>query len=121
MADLVTTTVFYGVPPTDGTRAYQTINVSDITGQRDKNYGRQSHEMQVENIRGKEDSVSLDTAGFQFYTIPSKYKGQFSDEEEVNREYYPDTVELLKKVTGASKVVLFDHSTYRDCSCYIIF
>ncbi|KAF8333797.1 hypothetical protein F5887DRAFT_992612 [Amanita rubescens] len=114
MADLVTTTVYYGVPPTDGTRAYQTINASDVTGQRDKNYGRQSHEMQVENIRGKEDTVSLDTAGFQFYTIPSKYKGQFSDDEEVNREYYPDTEELLKKVTGASKIVLFDHTIRRN-------
>ena len=109
MADLVTTTVNYGVPPSDGTRAYLAINASATTGQRDKNYSQQSHEIQVENIRGKEDTVSLDTAGFQFYTIPSKYKGEFSDDE-VNREYYPDTEELLKKVTGASKIVLFDHS-----------
>ena len=62
----------------------------------------------MENIRGKEDTVSLDTAGFQFYTIPSKYKGEFSDDE-VNRKYHPDTEELLKKVTDASKIVLFDH------------
>jgi len=110
MADVVTTTVNYGVPPADGTRAYQTINASDVTGLRDMNYDRKSHELQVENIRGKEDSISLDTAGFQFYTIPSKYKGGFSDDEEVKREYYPDTEELLKKVTGASKIVFFDHS-----------
>ena len=113
MADLVTTTVNYSVPPADGARAIQwTVKVDPISGSRQKNYTRQTHEVQVENIRGKEDTVSLDTAGFQFYTSPTKYKGEFLDDEEVKREYYPESEELIKKLTGASKVVIFDHSTY---------
>ena len=111
MAALVTTIINYGVPPADGVRAIFSIN-ANASGERDKNYTHEAHEMQVENVRGKEDTVSLDTAGFQFYNIPAKYKGEFLDDEEVKGEYYPESAELLKKLTGASKVVIFDHSKY---------
>ena len=112
MADLVTTTVNYGVPPADGVRAFFTLNANAVNGEREKNYTDQAQEMQVENIRGKEDTVSLDTAGFQFYTIPAKYKGEFLDDKEIKGEYYPESEDLVKKLTGASKVVIFDHSKY---------
>ncbi|KAF8694116.1 hypothetical protein AX14_002169 [Amanita brunnescens Koide BX004] len=113
MADLITTTINYGVPPADGARAFQTIN-EDASGRRDRNFSHQSQEVQVENIRGKEHTVGLDTAGFQFYDVPAKYKGEFLDDEEVKREYYPENEELLKKLTGASKVVIFDHTIRRN-------
>ena len=112
MADLVTTTINYGVPPADGARAFFTINANASSGERGKNYMHEAHETQVENLRGKEDTVSLDTAGFQFYNIPAKYKGEFLDDKEIKGEYYPESEELLKKLTGASKVVIFDHSEY---------
>ncbi|KAF5342826.1 hypothetical protein D9758_013382 [Tetrapyrgos nigripes] len=66
----------------------------------------------IENLRGKESSVSLDTAGFQFYNEPAKHKS-FKNDEEIKREYYPESIELIKKLTGASRVVLFDHTTRR--------
>ena len=63
MADLVTTTVNYGVPPADGVRAFFMVNPNfTINGDRGKNYTHEAHEVQLENIRGKEDTVSLDTA-----------------------------------------------------------
>ncbi|EEB92672.1 hypothetical protein MPER_08785, partial [Moniliophthora perniciosa FA553] len=34
----------------------------------------------------------------------------FNDEAEIEKEYYPESIELIKKITGASKVVLFDHT-----------
>ncbi|KAK2462368.1 hypothetical protein APHAL10511_005674 [Amanita phalloides] len=113
MADLVQSNVSFGVPPADGIRARFNVNANPDTGLFEKNWTSQSHEIQVENLRGKEESVTLDTAGFQFYTRPSKYKGPFLDDEEVKREYYPDSEELLKQLTGASKVVLFDHTIRR--------
>ncbi|KAF8622835.1 hypothetical protein AX15_006714, partial [Amanita polypyramis BW_CC] len=70
MADVVTTTVEYGIPPTDGARAFHSVNENPITGKCDTNYTLQFREIQVENIRGKEDVVSLDTAGFQFAVRP---------------------------------------------------
>lgn len=112
MADLVATTINYGVPPADGARAIRTVNVNPISGKHEKNYRRQSHEVQVENIRGREDTVSLDMAGFQFYTIPTKYKGEFLHDEEIKREYFPESQEILKKLTGARKIVIFQHGTY---------
>jgi hypothetical protein len=39
----------------------------------------------------------------------SKVKG-FYDQKEIEEVYYPESIELIKKVTGASKVVIFDHS-----------
>ena len=112
MSNLVTTTINYGVPPADGARAFRVADADPITGKRERNFTFQAQEVQVENIRGKEDTVSFDAAGFQFYTIPTKYKGEFLDDEEIKKEYYPEIEELLKKLTGASKVVIFDHSTY---------
>ncbi|KAF8707037.1 hypothetical protein AX14_012789 [Amanita brunnescens Koide BX004] len=109
MADLVTTTIIYGVPPADGARAFGIVS-ADPRSKTEENYTRQNQEVQVENIRGREDTVSLDTAGFQFYTIPTKYKGDFLDEEEIKREYFPESEELLKKLTGASKVFNFDYT-----------
>ena len=113
MADLVTTTIIYGVPPADGARAFGIVS-ADPRSKPEENYTRQNQEVQVENIRGREDTVSLDTAGFQFYTIPTKYKGDFLDEEEIKREYFPESEELLKKLTGASKVFNFDYSAYLE-------
>ena len=113
MAEYVTTTVTYSVPPADGVRAFQsTVKLDPISGARERNYTRKIPEVQVENIRGREDTVSLDTAGFQFYTSPAKYKGEFLDDEEIKRECYPESEELIKKLTGANKVVIFDHSKY---------
>ena len=121
MADHVTTTITYSVPPPDGSRAILTINHDPISGERrERNYTRQIQEVQVENLRGKEDTVSLDTAGFQFYKIPGKYKGEFLNDEEIKREYYPECEEIVKKHTGGTKAVIFDHSTYISFPFYTI-
>lgn len=99
----------YYVPPADGIRAYQHINVDSTTGERKRNFTLEDKDIIVENLRGKEDSVTLDTAGFQFYRRPAKHTS-FIDDAEIQREYYPESVELLKELTGASRVVFFDHS-----------
>ena len=110
-ADTVSTTLIYSVPPADGSKPYQNINASSATGERDRNYTRTQYQVQIENIRGKEDTVSLDTTGFQFVHAPAQHK-KFDNDEEVEREYYPESIELIKKITGASRVVLFDHSGF---------
>jgi hypothetical protein len=38
---------------------------------------------------------------------------EFYDDDEVKRVYYPEAENLLKKVTGASRVFIFDHTTRR--------
>ncbi|KAG6882026.1 hypothetical protein C0992_012934, partial [Termitomyces sp. T32_za158] len=43
---------------------------------------------------------------------PAKHK-TFLDDAEIQREYYPESIRLLKSVTGASQVVIFDHTVRR--------
>lgn len=107
-----TAQVTYTVKPSNGVRAFQTINADPKTGQRVMNFSRILRDVVIENLRGKEDSFTLDTAGFQLYNRPSKHKA-FKDDSEIEREYYPESIELIKEVTGASRVVIFDHTIRR--------
>lgn len=104
-----TANLLYIVEPKGGVPAYQNINADPVTGERQRNFEREEKSVTIENVRGKENSVSLDTAGFQFYRYPSKHT-TFANDEEIRREYYSESAELIKKVTGASRVELFDHS-----------
>jgi hypothetical protein len=63
----------------------------------------------IRDIRGKEDTISLDTTGFTFVHYPSEEK-EFVDEEAIRTRYYKEVEELLKKYTGATKVLIFDHT-----------
>lgn len=106
----VQTTVSFYKAPADGQPAWGNINADPVTGKRDGNYTLESHEIKVENIRGREDTVTLDTAGFQFYSNHPAAHKSFNNDEEIEKEYYPESIELIKELTGASRVVLFDHS-----------
>jgi len=60
--------------------------------------------VEIEDLRGKEDSVTLDTAGFQFAKKVAKHQS-FSTDDVIIKEYYPESIELIKELMGASKVV----------------
>jgi hypothetical protein len=105
-----TSTLIFAVPPTDGARPFVRIN-EDPTGERAMNITPEPSSVIIENLRGKEgkDAPTLDTTGFQLFHRPAKHTS-FASDKEVEREYYPESIELLKELTGASRVVLFDHS-----------
>ena len=81
---LTTTTanLLYDSEPEVGVRAYQYVNIDPITGQRKSKFGREYKGVVVENLRGKEDSVTLDTAGFQYFKHTFKHTS-FSNNEEI--------------------------------------
>ena len=94
-----------------GSKPYTHINADPNTGVRQQNWIREKHtDIAIENLRGKEDTVTLDTAGFQYFRQPVGYTA-FANDEETEKEYYPESIELVKKITGASRIVPFDHST----------
>ncbi|KAJ7856703.1 hypothetical protein B0H14DRAFT_3085303 [Mycena olivaceomarginata] len=103
-----TGTLHFSVPPQDGSRAY--LNINDPLG--DFNYTRKAHEITIHNLRGSESSATLDTTGFQLYNHPAKHTA-FANNADIEKEYYPESIELIKKLTGASRVVLFDHTIRR--------
>ena len=59
--------------------------------------------MTIEDLRGREDELSLDREGFVLLRRPSAVKN-FRDPEEVKRVYVPEIEVMLKEITGASKV-----------------
>ena len=111
-----TATLFYGVHPEDGSRAaIQVLFKPDpVTGENyKKNFTYEEKTAVIENVRGKEDSVSLDTTGFQFFKQASKLTpSSFTNENTIKTEYYSESIDLIKKLTGATRVEVFDHSTF---------
>ncbi|KIK59619.1 hypothetical protein GYMLUDRAFT_60152 [Collybiopsis luxurians FD-317 M1] len=110
--DTVPGALFYFSPPTDGSEPYNRVNDDPSSTLPLSNWTPEKHTLQIENIRGREDAFTLDEAGFQYFKHPAKHTA-FTDDEEIKAEYYPESEELIKELTGASKVVLFDHTIRR--------
>jgi hypothetical protein len=66
-------------------------------------------EMTIRNGRPIRDSFRLDTHGFVFADHHTAMK-DFTDEAERKRVYDREVAELIKKHSGASEVVVFDHT-----------
>ena len=115
-ANTIVATLVYGLPPPDGERAViQFLTSPDpVTGKLStKNYSTEEKTVIIEDVRGKEDTVSLDTSGFQFFMhAPKLAAGSFSDETTVLTEYYPECIDLIKKLTGASRVEIYNHGKF---------
>ena len=65
--------------------------------------------MAVANGRLDPTRYSLDEHGFQFRHHQSAVK-DFYDEAEIESVYFPEVERLLRQVTGAEKIVTFDHT-----------
>jgi hypothetical protein len=61
------------------------------------------------NGRLERDHFTLDREGFRFIRHDTKV-ADFNDEAEVRRVYYPEMEALVKAESGASRVVVFDHT-----------
>jgi hypothetical protein len=66
----------------------------------------------IRDVRPVASALSLEREGFQLVTAASSVK-DFYDEEAVQTCYYGETVSLLQKLTGAARVVVFDHTIRR--------
>lgn len=71
----------------------------------------------VRNARlgGPEAGLTLDRAGFELLHHASALTRaeDYADDERVRNVYYPEAVDLIRRSTGAEKVLIFDH-TLRD-------
>ena len=77
-----------------------------------RNYGDIAKVVPINDIRGHENEYSLDENGFQVVKFSPQEK-EFRDEEKIKTGYYKEVEQLLKKFTGAYKVVVFDHTIRR--------
>ena len=77
-----------------------------------RNTAYEPRPMAVRDARRLTEQPSLETAGFTLVEAPSAV-GDFYDERQIVDTYYGEVEALVKTLTGASKVVVFDH-TIRD-------
>lgn len=66
----------------------------------------------IHNMRPIASRLSLDAEGFKLVTQKSVVRN-FYDEDEVRAMHYPEIERLVAQVTGASRVVIFDHTARR--------
>lgn len=65
--------------------------------------------MEVRNGRLCAGTLSLEEQGFVFVEHKTKV-ADFFDPEQLKSVYYPEVAQLIKKTSGASRVVVFDHT-----------
>jgi hypothetical protein len=70
------------------------------------------HTVQIRDVRPVAETLSLEHEGFQLLTAPTSVT-DFDDETAIRTRYYAEAIELLKEQTGASRVVVFDHTIRR--------
>jgi hypothetical protein len=70
------------------------------------------HRVMVHNARPLARDLSLDREGFELLDHRSAVQ-DFYDEEELLRVCYPEAERLVAEATGASRVVIFDHTIRR--------
>jgi len=96
-----------------GSEPYVSL-VPEVGAGSDKRAGLyQEQEIVVRNGRPNADRYSLDREGFLFMRSGTAM-ANFYDEAEVRRVYYPEMDRLVKQVTGAAKVIVFDHTIRVD-------
>ena len=107
----ITAQLTYTIPPTDGSSIYTTIDDDHSTGEKLQNWTFNIRNVEIEDVRGNEHKYTLDTTGFEFHRHPVKHT-RFLDDEEIRAEYYPECMEFIKELTGATKVFPFEHSGF---------
>jgi hypothetical protein len=70
------------------------------------------HTVEIRDMRPVASTFSLDREGFELLTAPTSIRN-FDNEDAIEAQYYPQMVSLLKDVTGAARVVVFDHTIRR--------
>src|ERR1700726_781804 len=63
----------------------------------------------IRNGRQFADKFVLEQNGFRFVRHDTKVK-DFFNEDEIRKDYYPEMEALVKAESGASRVVVFDHT-----------
>lgn len=126
----VSATLNYFVPPLDGSKPLVNINPDPRRGIPATNFGTEEKLIAITDLRGQErmssllrlgfhfliywtftDTTNLDIHGFQYFKVPTKEKA-FNNDQTIKSQYYKEQADLIKKLTGASRVVMFDHSAY---------
>ncbi|EME46252.1 hypothetical protein DOTSEDRAFT_70297 [Dothistroma septosporum NZE10] len=105
--------VFYA-PPKDGSAPWNYVE-QPPEGSPQRNYSEDAHEVTINDIRGREHEFDMNVNGFGTISgIESKEK-DFTDDESIKANYYPEVEKLLlDHVPSAKRIFIFDHTVRRS-------
>ena len=92
---------------TEAPASYGGLSQKEADRKRRGNYER--HTVTIHNARLLAGGLSLEREGFVLVRHDTQMK-DFYDEDELRTVYYKETEELVKKTSGAKRVVVFDHT-----------
>jgi hypothetical protein len=105
----VSTTLNYWDDPGDGSSPTPIfIGKGRITNERP----HLAHNFTITDVSGDEKNYTLDSHGFQYCRHESREKN-FTDETAIQTTYYRECEQLLKDVTGATRIHIFNHKVRR--------
>ena len=81
-------------------------------GQSESNARFEEHLVPIEDVRASATGLSLDVDGATLLSQASALSS-FDDESEIRERYYAEAADLMRSVTGAQRVVVFDHNIRR--------
>ncbi|KAI1329253.1 methyltransferase-like protein [Xylariaceae sp. FL0255] len=84
-------------------------------GQPQRNTTNESKEVEMIDVRGHESEYTLDRDAFQvIQSVPASKETEWTDDESIKKNYYPEVEQLLlDHVPGSNRVFLFDHTIRR--------
>jgi hypothetical protein len=81
---------------------------------RDRSYWPpEEHDVRIESMRPRVSELALERNGFVLVSEPTKVRN-FYDPDEVKRVYYPEVLDLVKRLNGAAKVIAFGEVARSD-------
>ena len=76
-------------------------------------FGSERHDITIQDLRPSAGVLSLDHEGFELHRHETAVQDLY-DDSAIERIYYPEIEALLRGVTGASRVVVFDATRRSD-------
>jgi len=110
-ASTVTGEITFMVPT--GQRPY--VHTEALTGEAEPRYHAELRRraVPIHDARARAHELSLDRHGIELWRRPTAVDDLY-DDARVEREYYAEIEALVREATGASLVVIFDHTRRRD-------
>jgi hypothetical protein len=96
------------IPSNDGRKPFS-HQYDPPAGQPVRSHPYENHKVFIQDGRAQSDAFSIDREGFALVPHVTRTADLY-DEVELKNSYYPETEALLKAETGATKIVIFDHT-----------
>lgn len=107
-------TLCFYEPPKDGSKPWNYVE-KPPEGSPQRNYGAEEREVTINDIRGREHEFDMNVNGFTTLNGVDSVEKDFTDDEQIKANYYPEVEKLLlDHVDGAQNVFIFDHTVRRS-------